>query len=301
LYDTFSIGTIIKPSIVDRDDSIRSTYKLRGIDSIKTDITKELGKIFSRKTQKVVDHLDPELTFTLNLKDESCELRSKPIILSGRYVKTMRGLPQKQKSCDNCLGKGCRVCNFHGICEFESVEGMIAKFLFEKFGGTIAKFTWIGGEDKSSLVLGNGRPFFVKLQNPLKRKIRQSHAKFNSLQIHHLKLVDESPKNPLKFNSTVEVKIFTDSEISPKNLKKLKELVKNPIIVYDKSGKRSEKKISYLMYSRNSKNMITLRFKAESGLPIKRFVNSDGVFPGISTLLNTSCVCQEFDFYDIEV
>ena len=301
LYDTFNIGTIIKPSIIDRDDSIRSTYKLRGIDSIKTDITKELGKIFSRKTQKVVDHLDPELTFTLNLKDESCELRSKPIILSGRYVKTMRGLPQKQKSCDNCLGKGCRVCNFHGICEFESVEGMIAKFLFEKFGGTIAKFTWIGGEDKSSLVLGNGRPFFVKLQNPLKRKIRQSHAKFNSLQIHHLKLVDESPKNPLKFNSTVEVKIFTDSEISSKNLKKLKELVKNPIIVYDKSGKRSEKKISYLMYSRNSKNMITLRFKAESGLPIKRFVNSDGVSPGISTILNTPCVCQEFDFYDIEV
>jgi tRNA pseudouridine synthase 10 len=83
-------------------------------------------------------------------------------------------------------------------------------------------------------------------------------------------------------------------------LKKLKELVNAPIIVYDKSGKRSEKKISYLMY-RNSKNMITLRFKAESGLPIKRFVNSDGVSPGISTILNTSCVCQEFDFYDIEV
>lgn len=301
LYDTFSVGAIIKPSIVDRDDSIRSTYKLRGIDSIKTDITKELGKVFARKTRKVIDHLDPELTFTLNLKDESCELRSKSIVLSGRYVKTMRGIPQKQKSCDNCFGKGCRVCDFHGICEFESVEGIIAKFLFEKFGGTIAKFTWIGGEDKSSLVLGSGRPFFVKLQNPLKRKIRSSYAKFDSLQINHLKLVHKSPKTPLKFHSTVKVKITTSSEIDSKNLKKLKELEKNSVIVCDKSGKRSEKKVSSIKYVKNSKNMLTLIFKAESGLPIKRFVTSDDVSPGISTILGMSCVCQEFDFYDIEV
>jgi len=301
LYDTFSVGTIIKPSIVDRDDSIRSKYKLRGIDSIKTDITKELGKVFARKTRKVVDHLDPELIFTLNLKDESCELRSKSIILSGRYVKTTRGLPQKQKSCDNCLGKGCRVCDFHGMCEFESVEGIIAKFLFEKFGGTIAKFTWIGGEDKSSLVLGSGRPFFVKLQNPLKRKIKLSHAKFGSLQINHLKLVHESPKTPLKFNSTVKVKITTGSEIDPKNLKKLKELEKTPVIVYDKSGKRSEKTISTIKYSKSSKNVITLTFIAESGLPIKRFVTGDDVSPGITTILGTSCISQEFDFYDVEV
>ena len=66
------------------------------------------------------------------------------------------------------LGKDADICNFHGIYEFNSVEGMISQYIFEKMGGTVAKFTWIGGEDKSSLVLGNGRPFFVKLQNPHK-------------------------------------------------------------------------------------------------------------------------------------
>ena len=50
-YRTFSVGVMLKPSIVDRDDSIRSQYKLKGIDSIKTDITRELGKSFSRKTK----------------------------------------------------------------------------------------------------------------------------------------------------------------------------------------------------------------------------------------------------------
>jgi tRNA pseudouridine synthase 10 len=125
-FKTFSIGVMIKPSIVDRDDSIRSQYKLKGIDSIKTDITKEIGKLYSKKTKKTIDHLDPDVTFTLNFKDESCELRSKSITLSGRYVKSERGFSQKQKPCDNCSGKGCRVCDLHGIAEYDSVEGVIS-------------------------------------------------------------------------------------------------------------------------------------------------------------------------------
>ncbi|MFQ5475957.1 MAG: tRNA pseudouridine(54/55) synthase Pus10 [Nitrosopumilus sp.] len=300
-FVSFSVGAMIKPSIVDRDDYIRSKYKLKGIDSIKTDISKELRKSFSKKTKKTVDLLDPDVTFTVNMKNESCQLRSKSISISGRYVKTLRGLSQKQKSCENCSGKGCRICNFHGISEFDSVEGIISKFLFEKLGGTIAKFTWIGGEDKSSLVLGTGRPFFVKIQNPLKRNLKLTSRKFDSLKITNLKIVPESPKKPLKFTSSIEAKISTEDKIDSKNLKKLKELSKHPIVVYEKSGKRSEKKAFSIKYKKNSNNNFTLFIKAEGGLPIKRFVNGDDVSPGISQILNTSCKCQEFDFLDIAV
>ncbi|MGY5143793.1 MAG: tRNA pseudouridine(54/55) synthase Pus10 [Candidatus Nitrosopumilus sp. bin_32a] len=300
-FKTFSVGAMIKPSIVDRDDFIRSQYKLKGIDSIKADITKELGKLYSKKTGKIIDHLDPDITFTLNLKDELCELRSKSLTLSGRYLKLERGFTQKQKSCDNCSGKGCRVCNFHGITEFDSVEGAISKLLFKKFGATTAKFTWIGGEDKSSLVLGNGRPFFVKIQNPRKRNVKLSDATINSIKIHHLKLIHGSPKISLKFNSIISAKISTESQIHSTNLKKLKDLTTHPIVVYEKSGKRSEKKISDVKFKKNSKNMFTLIIKAEGGLPIKRFVVGDDVIPGISKILDTPCVCKEFDFLEIEV
>jgi len=300
-YSSFSVGAMIKPSIIDRDDYIRSKYQLKGIDSIKTDVTKELGKSFSKKSKKKIDHFDPEITFTLNLKDGSCQLRSKSITFSGRYVKTLRGLAQKQKSCDNCSGKGCRICNFHGISEFNSVEGLISKFFFEKLGGTIAKFTWIGGEDKSSLVLGSGRPFFVKIQNPLKRNLRLTRAKLDSLEIHNLKITNKSPKKPVKFISLIEAKISTEFEIAVENLKKLKDLKKQLVVVYDKSGKRSEKKVFSVSYKKNSNNSFTLKIKAEGGLPIKRFVTGDDVSPGLSQILNTQCVCQEFDFLDIEV
>ncbi len=300
-FSSFSVGVMIKPSIIDRDDYIRSKYKLKGIDSIKTDLSRELRKSFSRKTKKIIDLLDPDVTFTINLKDESCQLRSKSISLSGRYVKTLRGIPQKQKSCTNCSGKGCRICNFHGISEFDSIEGIISKFFFEKFGGTTAKFTWIGGEDKSSLVLGTGRPFFVKIQNPLKRNLKLTSVMFDYLKIDNLKIIQESPKRPLKFNSSIEVKISTEDKIDSKNLKKLKDLQKSPVVVYEKSGKRSEKKVFSVKYRKNSSNAFTLFIKAEGGLPVKRFVTSDDVSPGISQILNTSCMCQEFDFLDIEV
>src|SRR3970282_883649 len=103
---------------------------------------------------------------------DSCELQARTLILSGRYIKKTRGMPQKQTSCTNCKERGCLECNYHGISKFTSVEGKISKLLFEKFNGTQTKITWIGGEDKNSLVLGNGRPFFAKLLNPKKRKDR---------------------------------------------------------------------------------------------------------------------------------
>ncbi|MHA7734433.1 tRNA pseudouridine(54/55) synthase Pus10 [Nitrosopumilus sp. S6] len=300
-YSSFSVGVIIKPSIIDRDDTVRSKYKLKGIDGIKADITKELGKLFSKKTKKRFDYLDPELVFTVNLKDDYCDIRSKSLTLSGRYVKSIRGFPQKQKSCSNCSGKGCRICDFHGITEHDSVEGEISQFLFKKLGGTTAKFTWIGGEDKSSLILGTGRPFFVKIQNPHKRSLRISSANLEHIKVNNFKIVPDSPKKPLKFNSLVEAKISTSSKINPKLLRKLKNLTKKPITVYEKSGKRSEKRVFSIKHKKHDDTSFTLFFKFEGGLPVKRFVTGDDVSPGISQTLGIPCKCLEFDFHDVEV
>ena len=300
-FQTYGVGIIIKPSIVDRDDFIRSKYKLKGIDSIKTDIAKELIKLFTKKTQKTLDSFDPEITFTVNLKDESCQLHSKSITIFGKYIKSERGYAQKQTSCDNCSGTGCRVCDFHGISEFESIEGIISKLIFKKFGGTTTKFTWIGGEDKSSLVLGNGRPFFVKIKNPSKRKPKLSDKEFDFVSLFNLKLIGESPKKPLNFNSKIKIKISTSLPINLKNLKKLKDLTTTPIVIYENSGKRYEKKIFGLKYTKNSDNVFTMTVIAEGGFPVKRFVVGNDVLPNISSLFDNPCVSQEFDFLDIMI
>lgn len=301
-FSSMIVGALIKPSVIDRDDYIRSKYKLRGIDSVKTDITKELGKQFIKKTKKTIDFLNPDLTFTINFKDESCQLRSKPILLHGRYTKSERGLPQKQKPCVNCSGKGCRCCNFHGISEYDSVEGKLSEFLFDKFGGTTAKFTWVGGEDKSSLVLGSGRPFFVKIQNPFKRDlVLPRKITSDSVVMHNCKIISLPPKTPIKFNSSIELKISTENEILPTTMAKLKSILNGPVVVYETSGKRSEKVISDLKYKKTSKNCFTLFIKAEGGLPVKRFVDGDDVTPGIRQIMNDKCTCITFDFLEIDL
>jgi tRNA pseudouridine synthase 10 len=222
--------------------------------------------------------------------------------LQGNYIKTQRGLPQKQKSCTNCSGKGCRICHFHGIAEFDSIEGKISHYLFSKFGGTTTKFTWIGGEDKSSLVLGSGRPFFVKILNPIKQRTRISKKiNFDSIVIYNCKIISELPKKLPNFTSLIKLQISTQDEIDSKILRKLKQILRKSVIVYEKSGKRSEKVISNLKYKITSKHGFTLTIRAQGGLPVKRFVASDNVSLGISQILNTSCSCREFDFLNIEL
>ena len=301
-FSSFVVGAIIKPSVIDRDDFIRSKFRLRGIDSVKTDITRELSKQFTRKTKKHLEFLDPEVTFTVNFKEKTCQLRSKQISLQGRYNKIKRGFSQRQKSCENCSGKGCRTCDFHGLTDYESVEGKISKFLFSKFGGTIAKFTWIGGEDKSSLVLGPGRPFFVRIQNPIKRRVRLPKTlKIDSVTINNCKIISNVPKKPMAFKSIIEMKIITENEIQTSSLKKLKKSLENPILIYENSGKRSEKKIFNTKYKKTSKNKFTLVINAEGGLPIKRFVIGDNVVPGVSQTIDNNCKCEEFDFTEIKM
>ncbi len=75
----------------------------------------------------------------------------------------------------------------------------------------------------------------------------------------------------------------------------------SPIVVYEKTGKRSEKKIFSIKHKKNSENLFTLILKAEGGLPIKRFVEGNDVSPNVSQTLDIHCKCQEFDFHGIQV
>ncbi len=58
-FATFLVGTKIKPSILDRDDHLRSRFRLRGIDGIKTNITRELAKQFSHKQKRELNPQSP--------------------------------------------------------------------------------------------------------------------------------------------------------------------------------------------------------------------------------------------------
>lgn len=301
-YKTFLIGAKLKPSVLDRDDHIRSQFKLKGIDGVKTSITRDLAKQFSRMTHKRQSQQEQDLTITVDFKTESCEVHSKSLYLSGRYTKPTRDIPQKQKPCQNCLGKGCVTCNQHGMAEFDSVEGMICKYVFDKFGATQAKITWIGGEDTTSLVMGTGRPFFVKLLNPKKRKlILPKIISSDKIKIHGLKQIPKIPQGPIPFLSKAVLRIITENPITQENLAKLDDLNNNTVAIYEKSGKRTEKKIHSISYVMNSQNSFSLTMHLDGGIPLKHFVSGDDIFPNVSDLISNKSKLEQFDFTEVKV
>jgi tRNA pseudouridine synthase 10 len=301
-FSTFVVGAILKPSITDRDDNLRSKYKLQGIDSVKTSITQQLAKKFVKKSKISIDYLNPELTFTFNFKNDSCDLQARNLIFQGRYLKKTRGMPQKQTPCSNCKGKGCYQCSYHGIEKFNSVEGKISKFLFEKFQGTQTKISWIGGEDKNSLVLGNGRPFFAKLLNPKKREPSLTKKYIiDDIEIHNLKKISKIPKQVIPFKSTIKLQVETEKNLEETSLNPLKTLTKTPIVIYEKPNKKNQKHITDIKFKKSSSRSITLQIIAEGGLPIKRFVEGDKIFPNLSELIDNKCTCKLFDFHRISL
>jgi len=299
-FSTFTVGAILKQSIIERDDKLRSKFHLHGVDGIKTAVTRELGKKFARKTRTRIDHLLPDIIFTINFRTEQCDVKTKPIFLYGRYIKNKRGLPQKEESCQDCKGKGCIFCNNHGIVSFDSVEGKISQFLYEKFETNQVKFTWIGGEDKTSLVMGNGRPFFAKLISPKKRSVRLT-KKFNidEITINSLKKIDHIPNGSIHFKSKIKMLVSAKNDISSNRLKKLKQLVTVPIEITDSDNKQHKKTIHKLNYKKNSLQSFTVEIEADGGIPIKRFVDGFNIIPNISSLLGTQCSCEKFDINQI--
>jgi len=299
-FSTFVVGAILKQSIIERDDKLRSKFHLRGVDGIKTAVTKELGIKFARKTKTRIDHLSPDITFTINFRSGRCNVKSRSIFLYGRYSKGKRGLPQKEESCQDCKGKGCIFCNNHGIVSFDSIEGKIAQFLYEKFETDQVKFTWIGGEDRASLVVGNGRPFFAKLLSPKKRNVRlakKSHLE--EIMILGLRKIDHIPDGSTHFKSKVKILVATKNKISSKKLKKLKKLIAIPIEITDSNNKQHEKTIHRLNYKKNSSQSFTIEIEADGGIPVKRFVDGSKIIPSISNLLGTQCYCKKFDINQI--
>ena len=298
-FSTFTVGAILKQSIIERDDKLRSIFQLRGIDGIKTAITKELGKKFVMKTKKHIDHLSPDTTFTINFKTEQCNVKTKPIFLYGRYLKDKRGLSQKEESCRDCKGKGCIFCNNHGIVSFDGVEGRMAKFLYEKFKTEQVKFTWIGGEDKTSLVMGDGRPFFAKLLSPKKRNIRLAKkSNLNEIVIRDLRKIDHIPNGSIHFKSKTKILVSTKNNIISNKLKKLKYLTNTPIEITD-SSRQYKKTIYNLKYKKCSLQSFTVEIEADGGIPIKRLVDGSDIIPNISSIIGVQCFCKKFDINQI--
>ena len=299
-FKTFLIGAMLPSQMLEREDEVRARFKIKGTESIKSYLTKELGKLLGSKTRKIVDYRRPDVIINIDVAKKQITVRSRAIYLFGRYVKKIRGLNQKQERCKFCGGKGCMQCDSTGLSGFDSVEGIIVKKLIDAFKCDSAKFAWVGGEDKDSLVLDEGRPFFVKIINPRSRFTEPKDMNLdNGIQARFIKEVERLPDKPLKFKVKVKLMIECENNIDDTALEKLKKLENSSVKFVGKNGREVSKNIHE--FSANaSNNILEVLMLADGGLTIKQFVGGDGMEPSISQLIGCKAACKTFDVLSVQ-
>jgi tRNA pseudouridine synthase 10 len=300
-FDTFVVGATLPTQIYEREDAMRARLKIRGRESIKNHLTRDLGIRLLQLTKRRADYMKPDITISLTVDKENhveVAVKSRPVVLAGRYIKKLRGLPQKQDKCLHCEGKGCDSCNQSGLASYTSVEGIIAKELLTITKGETPKFSWIGSEDQSSLVLGNGRPFSVRIFNPKKREL--GNVRIRSSGVSATMSVQEDILEPqARFTVKTRIHAKCASAITKQEMKKLNSLA-GSAVSFENRFKTATKRIYSARARQLDSNQFMLTIKADGGMMIKQFVGGEEYMkPNISEILGSKCECVTFDILEV--
>lgn len=297
-FSTFLIGLTMSHQICENEDYLRSIYKIRGRENIKSVMTKYIRKKFIEITAKKIDLANPEIVIVISLeKNHSDEfgisIRSRSITLEGVYKKKSR--PVIFRNIEFTRD------NRH---KSNVIEDILRRKLISATGADFVSFSWLGKEDDDSLVLGKGRPFFATLKNPKRRFLK------HDLNISSGNILIKIRKNPIRmpnrllgfvFKVRVQVSCGGNDRISSIDLSHLNK--KDIFCVgFDNKNTHNIK----LVYSMRAKVIDDRRFSVtlicDSGLPIRRFVDGYGeTIPNIADILKKACKCDLFDVLNIYV
>jgi tRNA pseudouridine synthase 10 len=308
-FDTFLIGSTLPYEYIDREDFLRAEFKLKGGRSIKAEINSEIGKVISKKMGKDVSFLKPDLMITLAPNEKKVlSVKSKPIYLLGKYIKKVRGLKQKSKICKICKGKGCPLCNYAGY-EEKCVASILNLKIKGLFKADKVRFTWFGSEDKNSLVLGNGRPFYAEVIEPKVRRPNFNEVikeELDGIKLKSLEILDSKPKKIPEFKVELILNVLLDKEVSKDMIKNIegKGFEVKQLVSKGKSIEREiSKKVYWIRFEKVNKEA-RIRMLCDGGLHIKSFIRGREGSLSLSSLLNTKVRSNDekpFDILKIEI
>ena len=124
-YSTFMIGTSLSPRLTEKEDEFRAEFKLRGGETIKSEVTKEISRTIARETGKRIRFKHQDVFLLIDPLLGSMKVTPSSIFIEGRYKKDIRGVNQKRIRCRSCRTLGCQECDYTGYSSEPSVEGQI--------------------------------------------------------------------------------------------------------------------------------------------------------------------------------
>ncbi len=307
-FDSFLIGCQIDEEILRREKEIETTYS----ESIKREVNRETGKIIEKNIQKRVDFESPDIVAIVDTSFDRVKIDAKPIFIYGRYKKLIRGIPQTKWYCRKCRGIGCKYCNYKGKMYDESVEELIAHEALKEFEAKDESFHGAGREDIDVLMLGNGRPFILELNDPKKRKIdlKMLEKKINEyangkIFVSDLRYASRQEIEKLKSAKyrkvyKVKIKFAGDGKINEavNVLRDRKIVQRTPSrVAHRRADKVRERKIMDIRIKGMKMGEAIIEIVAEAGTYIKELITGDNgrTTPSLSELYGSKIEVEELD------
>ena len=222
-----------------------------------------MGKPFSLK---------PDLTAIYDFGRDEIEIQTRPLYVFGRYLKLVRGMPQR--------GRG-------GVGE------LISSYLKSTLGGRGVRLTWFGSEDPNSLVLGSGRPFIARVSNPRLRSLKVEEADLGGVKLRELRVVSKVSRPRFRVEAKLYLKF--EGEPSPKPIHGL--LVR----LRGRKGVK-ERRIYELRPLKIEDGVMELYLKCEGGMGFKKLIKEGE--PSLESVLGSKLEPLDrkpFDILSVEL
>ncbi len=292
-YDTFQIGLTLDHSFYDNEDKFRSRFKIRGKENIKTSILREIRKKFGNVSNKKTDLHSPDITINLQIGrkfETKVSVISKTVILRGRYNK-IKGFQIKNK---NSTNDRLEINQRH-------IEKILKKEISDQFSSDSIIFWPVGKEEPESLVLGNGRPFYMSIKNSKKISFKQGLSiQSNGILFKLIEKVRALPTSTPLYVKKVMTLVSFQEKLRTSDFKNFTD---SGIMIVEIMNRKSKNwKLIYQMDIKvKTQRKLELTITCDNGLPIRKFIEGDGVdiSPTLRQILGRKCHCNKFDILDI--
>lgn len=169
-FATFQVGVSISKACIEKEDELRTKFKLNKGIGVKKALTILFKAELMNRLQKEIKNENWDVLVEIDVSKRYVSIHSSPIVLLVKYVKLEHGIHTKQPICTSCTGRGCEKCNNRGYeLGSGSVENIISDEFTRAFGSNKIGISWSGIDDSDTLVLGNGRPAYLRILEPRKR------------------------------------------------------------------------------------------------------------------------------------
>lgn len=316
-FDTYLVGCVPVPKLVERQDEIRAKHNLLHGEPLKSDFNRELGKSIYEEIEKEVEFERPDIVFIYEMENSTFRLQINPLFIQGQYRKLQRGIPQSRWDCSHCRGKGCEKCDGTGRKYPNSISEYIGIPTQKAAKGSDFKFHAAGREDIDALMLGTGRPFVVEVSEPRKRHLdlESLRAKINSategkVEVTDLEASDKDTVQKLKSEASENIKeyealIQTEADIEEsllakagKNLSDITIEQRTPNRVsHRRSDLVREKRIYEVKLEKTGEKKLRGFFKVQGGTYVKELISGDEgrTKPSLTEELGTMCMCEKLN------